>query len=79
MIDELLRQVADSFAQERSEDDRLEICLTVFGREHLMLESVSVRPAKAIAIPHVADDDPVYDLRPTKKRVELRIINPLKV
>ena len=52
MIDELIRDVADSFAKERSEDTRLEICITVFGREHLMMESFCVRLAKALAVPH---------------------------
>ena len=56
MIDELIRDIADSFAKERSEDARLEICITVFGREHLMMESFSVRLAKALAVPHVATD-----------------------
>lgn len=57
MVEELIHQLADSFARERSEDTRLEICLTVFGREHLMLESFSVRLAKALAVPHASDDN----------------------
>ena len=48
MIDELLRKVADCLGQEIQEDARVEICLTVFGREHLVIESFSVRLAKAL-------------------------------
>lgn len=83
MIDELLRKVADCLGQEIQEDARVEICLTVFGREHLVIESFSVRLAKALAIPHRVDDDsPNYkspELAALKDRGFVRVNDPRKV
>ena len=82
MTETLLRKIADALALEPSEAVRREVCGSLFGHGGLAGEPYAEKLAKALAIPHVVDDDsPVYECREVvalRDRGWVRVNNPRK-